>query len=183
MKKSLFFILIILTGFAATLKAQQRGEKIESIKVAYLSEKLNLDPKTAERFWPLYNQYDDEMRVVLQESKRANENRDADEILDQEQKALDIKRKYSAQFLKVISNEQLATLYRSEKEFYKMLIRRMNKMEQRQDRMRDPDRPRMQDRPMMQDRPRMNPRSSSPDMDNRPGRYSGEEMPQRRMNR
>lgn len=177
MKKTVLFFVMLLAGLPGILQAQQRGEKIESIKVAYLSEKLNLDPKTAERFWPLYNQYDDEMRLVIQESKRANENRDADEILDQEQRALDIKRKYSAQFLKVISNEQLATLYRSEKEFYKMLLRRMNKMEQRQERFRE------HDQPQMQNRPRMNPRSSAPAMQPRPGRSSGEERPERRMNR
>lgn len=168
---------MLLAGTSMLLQAQQKGEKIESIKIAYLSEKLNLDPKTAERFWPLYNQYDDEMRVVIQESKRANENRDADEILDQEQKALDIKRKYSTQFLKVLSNEQLATLYRSEKEFYKMLLRRMDKMEQRQERMRE------NDRPQMQNRPRMNPRSSAPAFEPRPGRTPSEEAPQRRSNR
>lgn len=177
MKKCLLFFLFLFTGTSFVLQAQQKGEKIESIKIAYLSEKLNLDPRTAERFWPLYNQYDDEMRLVIQESKRANENRDADEILDQEQKALDIKRKYSTLFLKVISNEQLATLYKSEKEFYKMLLRRMNKMEQRQDRMRE------NNQPQMQNRQRMNPRSTTPAMEPRPGRTPSEEAPQRRSNR
>ena len=135
-KKFLFSVLMILQIISFSAKAQHKGEKVESIKVAYLSEKLNLDPRTAERFWPLYNQYNDEMRKVL-DGRKANDNRTAEEILDQEQKAIDIKRKYSSMFLKVISNEQLTQLFQSEKEFNKILLRRMNNMENRQQRMQE----------------------------------------------
>lgn len=131
-KKIILIAILILQFFTFQLDAQDRGSKVESIKIAFLSQRLNLDPKTAEKFWPLYNQYDDEMHKVLQDSKRTNDNRTAEEILDQEQKAIDIKRKYSVLFLKVISNEQLTSLFQAEKEFNKMLLRRMNKAEQRQ---------------------------------------------------
>jgi len=132
-KKILFTALLIFQIISFPATAQQKGEKVESIKVAYISQKVNLDPPTAERFWPLYNQYSDEMRKVL-DSKKATDNRSAEEILDQEQKAIDIKRKYSTIFLKVISNEQLTQLFQAEKEFNRMLLRRMNNMENRQQR-------------------------------------------------
>ncbi|MBK7689678.1 MAG: hypothetical protein IPK62_06240 [Bacteroidetes bacterium] len=109
----------------------QRGEKLESLKVGFLTNKLNLDARTAEQFWPLYHQYENELMVVVQERRRMNQNetRNADEILDQEQKALDIKRKYSNLFSKVISGEQLNQLYRAEKEFRQMVIKRSQKKE------------------------------------------------------
>ena len=109
----------------------QRGEKLESLKVGFLTNKLNLDARTAEQFWPLYHQYENELMVVVQERRRMNQNetRNADEILDQEQKALDIKRKYSNLFTKVISGEQLNQLYREEKEFIQMVINRSQKKE------------------------------------------------------
>ncbi len=150
----------------------QNGGRVESLKVAYLSEKLNLDPKTAEKFWPLYNQYDDEMRKVIQESKKPNDNRTAEEILDQEQKAIDIKRKYSALFLKVLSNQQLTQLFQSEKQFNIILRQRMNKIENRQERMQETPNERMQNRPRMNQAP---PSSPSP--------QSGTERPFRRGNR
>lgn len=118
---SLFFLSFCLSSFA-----QNKGEKIESLKIAFISGKLNLDPGTAEKFWPVYNQYQDELTNLVKERRSLNrdDQRTADEILDQEQKALDLKRKYSALFLRIINNDQLNTLYRSEKEFRQMLIRR-----------------------------------------------------------
>ncbi len=124
---SILFIIITLPVFS------QRGGKIESLKVGYLTNKLNLDPKTAEKFWPLYHQYENEMMAVVQERRMMNKNdtRNADEILDQEQKALDIKRKYNALFSKVISGEQLNQLYTAEKDFRQIIINRAQKREMR----------------------------------------------------
>lgn len=159
-KKIILIAILLLQIFTFQLHAQDRGSKVESIKIAFLSERLNLDPKTAEKFWPIYNQYDDEMRKVVQESKRSNDNRTAEEILDQEQKAIDIKRKYSAIFLKVISNEQLTSLFQAEKEFNKMLLRRMNKAEQRQQNHGGPN--------QQSDDRRMNSPRNQDNMENRP---------------
>ena len=148
-KKLYILNLFILLMFSISAIAQNRGDKVEGIKVAYLAEKLNLDSRTAERFWPIYNQYDDEMKQVIAESKKSNDSRDSEEILDREQKAIDIKRKYSTQFLKVISNEQLSQLFQSEKEFHRMLIKRMNKIENRQQRIQENPNQRFQNRPRM----------------------------------
>lgn len=133
--------LLILSFFitcAFTLSAQQhgrmgergeKGERVESLKIAFISGKLNLDPKTAERFWPIYNQYEQELKVVSQEYKAAKKNDDvsADDLLDQQQKVIDLKRKYNGIFLKVINNEQLNRLYQAEKEFRQMVMRRAGK--------------------------------------------------------
>ncbi|MBK7763051.1 MAG: hypothetical protein IPI46_06710 [Bacteroidetes bacterium] len=124
--------LSLLLLFTTLLNAQNRGERVETAKVAFLSERLQLAPQTAEKFWPIYHQYDEEIRMLLQEKRNKNDERSAEEILDQEQKALDIKRKYSALFLKVISDDQLGKLYQSEREFNRMLIHRMKKMQHRQ---------------------------------------------------
>ena len=133
--------LLILSFFitcAFTLSAQQhgrmgergeKGERVESLKIAFISGKLNLDPKTAERFWPIYNQYEQELKVVSQEYKAAKKNDDVsvDDLLDQQQKVIDLKRKYNGIFLKVINNEQLNRLYQAEKEFRQMVMRRAGK--------------------------------------------------------
>jgi len=149
MKQIVFGLVVVFQLSAFNALAQSRQGKVESIKVAYLSEKLNLDPKTAERFWPVYNQYDDEMHNAINDLKRGNESRSADEILDREQLAIDIKRKYAAQFLKVISDEQLGRLFQSEKDFNQILLRRMNKMENRQKNMREgSNEARFRNRPM-----------------------------------
>jgi hypothetical protein len=123
------FILILLgILFCSPALLAQRGERIESIKIAFLANKLNLDPKTAESFWPVYNQYEEELQQLVSEKRRMNQqdSRSADDILDQEQRAIDIKRKYNTQFSKIIGAEQTLKLFQAEREFRHMLIKRRN---------------------------------------------------------
>lgn len=119
----IYFIAILLL-FNPILSFSQ-SDKVRSLKISYLSDKLNLDPQTAERFWPVYRQYEDEMAAIVREKRQnQNESRSAYDILDQEQKALDIKRKYSEQFSNIIGNNQLNRLYQSEKDFRQMVVQR-----------------------------------------------------------
>ncbi|MEZ5047050.1 MAG: hypothetical protein R2831_08655 [Chitinophagaceae bacterium] len=122
--KQLFILLFICLSTQLSFAQNKKGERIESLKIAYLNDKLNLDPATAERFWPIYHQYEAELENLIRERQSNSDKRSVDDILDTEQKALDIKRKYNAIFLKVLSNNQLSTMYSAEKEFRRMVIRR-----------------------------------------------------------
>lgn len=182
-------LLLVFLSLAAKAQRPGRGERIESLKIAHISGKMNLDPQTAERFWPLYNQYEAELQQVVMERKRMNQNdtRSVEDILEQEQKALDIKRKYSTLFLKVIDNNQLNQLVQAEKEFRQMLIRRSRRMEENPStqpgggfrRNFPADAPR-NERRMQQapDRPQAAPREfrnqAAPAPDRRPARMNGE---------
>ncbi|MCC7031008.1 MAG: hypothetical protein IT257_11940 [Chitinophagaceae bacterium] len=130
MKK--YMIALLMMMMSVTVFCQQ-GRKIESLKIGFLTNKLNLDARTAEKFWPVYHQYEDELLAVVRERRmNQNETRNAEEILDQEQKALDIKRKYTAMFARIITPDQLNQLYAAEKEFRQMIINRSQKREFRQ---------------------------------------------------
>lgn len=133
MKQLFSFSFMLL--FSSVLLAQQpknaeqreaRREKIESMKIAHIAQKLNLDPKTAEVFWPVYNQYENEMRGLIQATRAERKSNDfnVDEMLDKEQKALDIKKKYTSQFNKILKPDQVSNLFQAEKEFRQMLMRK-----------------------------------------------------------
>lgn len=53
--------LLLLTGFvfcfgySHSQNYKQRKEKIKALKVAYITETLNLSSSEAEKFWPIYN--------------------------------------------------------------------------------------------------------------------------------
>jgi Skp family chaperone for outer membrane proteins len=122
---SAFFLCLFTTG-----QAQQRREKLESLKVAFISERLNLDTKTAEKFWPVYHQYEDEMRGAIRQLRQSDTDPGADDLLEKEQRVLDIKKKYAPQFLKIISNDQLTSLYKAEREFRTMVLKKMKRGQQ-----------------------------------------------------
>jgi len=72
MKKHLYTTLVFLCISSALFAQKRRGqEKIKALKVAYLTEKLDLSVKEATVFWPLYNAYDKEaMHLRMAERMR-----------------------------------------------------------------------------------------------------------------
>ena len=63
MKNRNYITAIIILFFCVNLTAQrkQRGpdpEKVKAFKIAYLTDKLDLSSKEAEKFWPEYNQHE-----------------------------------------------------------------------------------------------------------------------------
>ncbi len=136
MKHILIITLFAIQLFATDTMARQQGNRrgsnrVESLKIAHLSGRLNLPPETAERFWPVYHQYEQEMQEVVAESRRMNRDdaRTADEILEQEQKALDVRKKYTAQFGRIIGDNQVNELFVAERDFRQMLIRRSQRID------------------------------------------------------
>ena len=78
---------------------------------AFVTRQLNLTPEDAQRFWPVYNQYDAESRKLRQEYQQKG----GDE-LEMQQKQLDLKKRYKPEFLKAISNEQFNKLLTIDKD-------------------------------------------------------------------
>ena len=108
----------------------QDGVRLEALKIAYLTKKLDLSTEEAQRFWPIYNQYTEEMRQARQDARK-----DGRSEIELEENILNIRKKYNNEFTKAISPEKVNTFFRSEKEFgnfvQKEIERRQLKMQQR----------------------------------------------------
>ncbi|MFC6998154.1 Spy/CpxP family protein refolding chaperone [Rufibacter roseus] len=113
-----------------------RLEKIENAKIAFITEKLSLTPEQAQRFWPIYNEYNTkryELKRKLRSLREENLNNQSNEQvkasletrLSYRQRELDLDNEYMDRYLRVISPKQLALLYRSEREFTKLLLERL----------------------------------------------------------
>ncbi len=118
MKKSLL-ILFMALGSLLNAKAQD-GEKLQALKIAWLTKKLDLSPEEAQRFWPVYNKYTDEIRGIRQEQKQKNIAE-----LDVEDKILNVRKKYNGEFTKALNPEKVNTFFRSEKDFGAMIQREL----------------------------------------------------------
>jgi hypothetical protein len=134
MKRFLLFTLIVLTVFAS--KAQNgNGNRLEALKIGYLTKKLDLSPEEAQKFWPVYNLYSAEMKQT-----RRNAVKNGSTEIEYDEAALNVRKKYSSQFNQVLSPQKVDTFFKSEKEFdeyvQKELIRRQLKNQQR--RLQDP---------------------------------------------
>ena len=121
--------------------SEEKRKKIESQKIAFITKALDLSSEEAQVFWPVYNNFSDEMKIIKKKRRevfsKARKNRSSltekeigiiiDERLKMEQETLDLKVKYKKEFQKVISNKQISALYHAEEEFKKELLHRIKK--------------------------------------------------------
>ena len=118
------------------MKRKAHMKQVEAMKVGFITKRLDMDAETAQKFWPVYNEYESEMKALRESHKNAmkdaHENwkdqsdKKKDELLqsrfEMEAKELELKKAYHEQFKKVLSIDQTAKLYHSQEEFKKHLI-------------------------------------------------------------
>lgn len=124
MKKYLLILLFIIPGSFSILKAQvpneeTRVEKIQSLKIAFITQKLQLTPDEAQKFWPVYNQYDNEVHSI------ESDNDPNHPPLYKDQKLLDTRKKYLSSFEKILGQDKTNRLFNAERDFRGLLIRRL----------------------------------------------------------
>jgi hypothetical protein len=133
MKKYLLMFFIMLGSFAV-VKAQDgddtRAEKIKSLKIAFITQKLQLSADEAQKFWPIYDKYENDINRLRLENKNAT-------VIDKEEKLLNIRKKYLGSFEKVIGPQRVNKLFTAEKDFRSILIQRLkNRNQQRLEKLR-----------------------------------------------
>jgi hypothetical protein len=149
--------LLILIGFGAMAQQEdpepaqpdpKAQERINNLRIAYLTDKLHLTSEQAERFWPIYREFADQRRAELMKLRTAQQEIDPKNPDPEKQKKvvelgltvkqniLNLEKDYSDRLLKVITAEQLINLRRAENDFRDMLQqRRLN--QQRRENFRD----------------------------------------------
>lgn len=114
---------------------QDRKERIKSLKIAFISQKLALTSEEAEKFWPIYNKYDDKIMVLkevqmkLRIQKRVGTDEEAlkkiEEAEEKEAEVMALKKKMRAELIPVISAEKVLKLEQLEQEFHKKLLEKL----------------------------------------------------------
>ncbi len=100
-----------------------KADRIEALRVAFISERLKLTPAEAQKFWPVYNSFRNDMETLRKNFKMGPgmPPPTADQALDFEQKKLDLKKQYKVQFEGTIGKEKVNTLFHTEEEFRQKL--------------------------------------------------------------
>jgi hypothetical protein len=119
------FIFLFIVGFAHAQENppmdNQKMQNIEALKIAFISKQIQLIPDEAEKFWPVYNQYTNEIHTVVKNDP---------DVLDRDQKILDIRKSYNNQFIKIIGPERTNHLFEAEGKFRQLLIQAIQRRQQ-----------------------------------------------------
>ena len=132
--KQLFSVLVILCWLTPPLKSQPKPQrqmgagKLEAFKIGFITNRLALTADQAQKFWPIYGEYSKE----VQQAYRVFHN-DKNQ-LGLEESLLNIKKKYSLEFLKAIPPVKINEFFLAEVEFNEMVRREMLRRQQMQGR-------------------------------------------------
>lgn len=136
-KNGLWVVIMFLTLTTITAVAQppshsERYQQIEAIKVAFITSKLDLTSEEAQKFWPVYNNYQKELMEIMKKRREERKRTDispSEKInldLAYETRMLELKKKYKKSYSKVIPPEKILLLYQAEREFREHLIKQLN---------------------------------------------------------
>lgn len=120
-------------------RAEEKRQKIQAMKVAYLTQSMNLTSNESEKFWPLYNEYstkrtaeNKQYREALKAYKKIGfdklDEKQSEEMVNNEllhdQRMLELKKEYIPKFKAMIGSKKLVQLFTAEKEFQKLLLQK-----------------------------------------------------------
>jgi hypothetical protein len=143
MKKYLYLFIAVF-GYCSTFAQPQdkKFERIEALRVQFISNELQLTVEEAKVFWPLYNEFkaaekeiqgDRFDRQRRKDPDKKNLDNMSDEEIDQlvkeelqRQRALiDLREKYYSKFKAVLPVKKAAKLFKAEHDFNRRLLREL----------------------------------------------------------
>jgi hypothetical protein len=126
---TVFFLLFLAGGI---LHAQP-GNKVEALRASFISKKLDLSSSEAEKFWPLYNEYNDKIRTIKRNLRQAYRkpvehmsDSEVEELSQYEVKSkqleAELHTQYSAKMKNIIGARKMVLLRQAEEEFKRELL-------------------------------------------------------------
>ncbi len=142
MKPLVFLTLILLLSVPLSAQENQNMEKIQEERVTFFNENLQLTTEQAEKFWPVYNDYNNR-KIKLSEDEKNILNffvnnsdymsqQEIDESLRkyislQHQEA-DLVDQYTKKFEEFLPKEKVLMIFVTERQFRIYLLRKINGM-------------------------------------------------------
>ena len=140
--KIIFPILFLLmTSISFAQGFRDKKEKVKALKVAYITEQLDLTTEEAQKFWPIYNTFDDKQAELRHEKMRAILDRfepgsveklsekDASTLLTQmetiEENLFTLRKKFIKDLQGVISANKIIKHKKAEEDFNRHLLKQM----------------------------------------------------------
>jgi hypothetical protein len=118
---------------------QDKKELIYSHKIAFITDRLALTPDEAQRFWPVYNEFEDKREMMQKDMFKESDlddinidsmtdeqaNQAADDQIIKAQKLLDLRKEYHSKFKDILPIKKVLLLYQSEREFQHELLKKI----------------------------------------------------------
>ncbi|WP_178988948.1 sensor of ECF-type sigma factor [Winogradskyella schleiferi] len=139
-----FHILLLTLFVSASVFAQRPDrEKIKALKIAHITEQMDLSKKEAQKFWPIYNDNEDaedqlrEKFSALRNEKSANELTESEaetyllNMISIEKEKTELRSKLLNDLLEILPAKKIVALVQAEKSFRRKMIEEYKERQRR----------------------------------------------------
>lgn len=134
------FSIIVFSALISNLVMSQSGrkdrsknfERLKAKKIAYITDELELTPAESEKFWPVYNQFRKDLEALRTDRQPSGDElnnlteAEALAILNNsiqiDKKEVELKEKYNAEFVEIISAKRLIKLHSVDRRFKRQML-------------------------------------------------------------
>lgn len=137
--KTIITLLILSMSLSSFSQDNDRRERIKALKVAYLTEQLELSKTEAQQFWPVYNAFEEQEHQFRKDgySKRKDINvetlseQEAKKMIDEmnstEKKKYELREKFIKDLQTILSSKKIIKLKSAEDDFNKKMFEEYKK--------------------------------------------------------
>jgi hypothetical protein len=137
MKRVVIMLILMALLPVCRISAQNPNmEKLNAYKIAFFTRRLNLTPQEAEKFWPVYNEFQSKRNQIQLERQAVNRNINQNELNMSEKEMIDagdkiialqvqeaaLAQEYHKKFREILSPVKVVRLYQAENQYRQQLL-------------------------------------------------------------
>lgn len=131
--RKIIILLLLVFALVSFNKAQGQRDKIEELRATFIAKKLELSSGESEKFWPVYNEFQDKLKAVKRNLRMTYKNlppnftdKEAEDVIALENKSklaeAELTKTYNDKLKAIIGAKKLVKLQMYEEEFKKEVI-------------------------------------------------------------
>jgi hypothetical protein len=141
-----FIVLLLLAifTFSDALAQNQGREKLDAYRIAFFTKRLNLTPQEAEKFWPVYNEFQNKRNSIQTERMQLNRNVNqnelnmsekdmteaGDKLISLQMQEASLAMDYHKKFKEILSPAKVIRLYQAENQYRLQLLNELKQNQQ-----------------------------------------------------
>lgn len=132
MKYLALLMLFLFSGLVVGQKSDNNEDRIKALKIAYLTDKMELTPETSKKFWPIYNEYNEKRyeqkrryrpKKDIYEMNAAESKEYVNTCLEVDENLVALSKKFHKDLESILSPEQIARWHAAEYDFKKKILK------------------------------------------------------------
>ena len=144
MKKTVFIFIMIIFPVVRVTAQNPNMEKLNSYKIGFFTKKLNLTSAEAEKFWPVYNEYQKQKNQIQQGKialiRNFNQNESTlsqnqlteigDKLVSSIEEESNLAVSFHKKLKEVLSPEKVIRFYQAENQYKAQLLNELQKRQE-----------------------------------------------------